>query len=94
MIERNKLSATLTAPHSLTTTQTAAVSRPCSTAGPSSEHTEVKLDGGRSSSNFWDSSEAESTTTYSVREADNTTLSAELQSSHTGDDMSEVMIKG
>ena len=91
MIERNKLSATLTAPQSLTTTETAAVSRPCSTAGPPSEPT-VKLDGGRSSSNFWDSSEAESTTTNSVREIDNTTLSAELQSSQTG--MSEVMIKG
>ena len=93
MIERNKQSATLTAPHSLTTTETAAVSRQCSTAGLPSEPT-VKLDGGRSSSNFWDSSEAESTTTNSVREADNTALSAELQSNQTGDDMSEVMIKG
>ena len=89
MIERNKLSATLTAPKSLTTTETAEVSRLCSTAGPSSEPT-VRLDGGRSSSNFWDSSEAESTTTNSVREVDNNTL----QSSKTGDDMSEVMIKG
>ena len=93
MIERNKQSATLTAPHSLTTTATAEVSGLCSTARPSSEPT-VKLDGGRSSSNFWDSSEAESTTTNSVREIDNTTLSAELQSNQTGDDMSEVMIKG
>ena len=92
MIERNKQNATLTAPQSLTTTETAAVSRLCSTAGLPSEPT-VKLDGGRSSSNIWDS-EAESTTTNSVREVDNTTLSAELQSSQTGDDMSEVMIKG